>query len=76
VVSKELSYNNVGKTVVMSIHSRQKKCPIRPSVTFNKMHLIHSAETKFLLVYITETLQRNTHEQSLAKKLGKISFMS
>jgi hypothetical protein len=36
---------NVRKTVVMSFHSRQKKCPLRPQVTFNKINLIYTAVT-------------------------------
>jgi len=49
-------------------------CPVKPQVTVNKMNLIYRAETKFLGVYITETLKWNTHVQSLADKLSKVSF--
>ena len=55
--------------------NKKKNCPIRPTVTFNKMNLIYTAETKFLGVYITEKLKWNTHVQSLENKLSKVSFM-
>ena len=48
---------------------------IIPQVTFNKMNLIYTAETKFLRVYIKETLKWNTHVQSLANKLSKVSLI-
>ena len=48
---------NVGKTVVMSFHSRQIKCPVGPQVTSNKMNLNYTAGTKLLGVYITEKLE-------------------
>jgi hypothetical protein len=66
---------NVGKIVVTSFHSRQKKRPVRPPVTFHKMNLIHTAETKLLGVYITEILEWNALVQALANILSKVSFM-
>jgi hypothetical protein len=39
------------------------------------MNLVYSAETKFLGIYITETLKWNSHVQSLATKLSKVSYM-
>ena len=49
--------------------------PGRPQLTFNKMNLIYTAETKYLGVYITELLKWSTHVQLLADKLSKVSFM-
>jgi hypothetical protein len=66
---------NAGTPVVMLFHTRWKKCPVRPQVTLKKMNLIYTAETKLLGVYIMETLKWNTHVQSLANKLNKVSFM-
>jgi sarcosine oxidase/L-pipecolate oxidase len=66
---------NVGKTVVMSFHNRQLKFPVKPQVTFNKMNFVYTAETKFLSIYITETSKWNSHVQSLATKLSKVSYM-
>jgi hypothetical protein len=65
---------NVGTTVFMSFHSTQKRCPVRPQVTFNKMNLIYTAETKFLGVYIMEILKWNNPVQPLANNLGKVSL--
>ena len=39
------------------------------------MNLIYTAETKYLGVYIKETLKWSTYVQSLADELSKISFM-
>jgi len=50
-------------------------CPVRLQVTCNKMNLIYTAETKYLGVYIKETLKWSTYVQSLADELSKISFM-
>jgi len=47
----------------------------RTQLTFNKMNLIYTAQTKFLAVYITETLKWNTHVESLVNKLSTVSFM-
>jgi hypothetical protein len=66
---------NVGKTGIMSFHNRQSKFPIKPQVSLNKVNLEYTAETKFLGIYITETLKWNSHVQSLANKLSKVSFM-
>jgi hypothetical protein len=66
---------NIGKTVVMSYYNRQIKFLAKPQVTFNKMNLVYTAEMKFLGIYITETLKWNSHVQSLATKLSKVSYM-
>jgi len=66
---------NAGKTGVMSFHNRQTSFLVKPQVTFNKMNLDSTAETKFLGIHITETLKWNSHVWSLASKLSKVSFM-
>jgi hypothetical protein len=49
---------NVHKTVVISLHSRQKKkVPVAPQVTCSTMNLFYRAQTKFLGIYTTEKLQ-------------------
>jgi hypothetical protein len=63
---------NVGKREIMSFHNRQSKFPIKPQVSFNKLNLEYTAETKFLGVHITEILNWNSHVQSLANKLSKV----
>jgi hypothetical protein len=47
---------NVGNTGIMSFHNRQWKFPIKPQVSFNKLNLEYTGETKFLNIYIMETL--------------------
>jgi hypothetical protein len=66
---------NVGKTGVMSFHNRQSKFLVKPQVSFNKLNLEYTAETKFLGIYVMETLKWNSHVQSLANKLSKVSYM-
>jgi len=65
---------NVSKTGVMSFHNRQSKLPVKPQVIFNKLNLEYITETKFLDIYTMETLKWNSHVQSLANKLSKVSF--
>ena len=52
---------NVGKTGIMSFHNRQSKFLIKPQVSFNKLNLVYTAETKFFGIHITETLNLNSH---------------
>jgi len=59
----------------MSFHNRQSKFAIKPQVSFNKLNLEYTAETKFLGIHITETLKWNYHVQSLTNKLSKVAFM-
>jgi hypothetical protein len=66
---------NVAKTGFMSLHNRQSKFPVKPQVSCNKLNLEYTAESKFLGIYITETLKWNSHVQSSANKLSKLSFM-
>jgi hypothetical protein len=59
----------------MSFHSRQTNVLVKPQVIFNKNNLDYTAETEFLGIHITETLKWNSHIQSLASKLSKVSCM-
>jgi hypothetical protein len=66
---------NARETGVMSFHSRQTNFLVKPQVTFNKMNLDFTAKTKFLGIHITETLKWNSHVQSFASNLSKVSFV-
>jgi hypothetical protein len=66
---------NGSKTGVMWFYNRQTSFLVKPQVTFNRTNLDHITETKFLGIHITETLKWNSHVQSLASKLRKVSFM-
>jgi hypothetical protein len=59
----------------MSFHNRQSKFMEKAQVSFNKLNLGYTAEMKFLGIHITETLKWNSHVQSLANKLSKVSFI-
>jgi len=47
---------SVSKTVVMSFHNRLTNFPVKLQVSFNKLNLEYMAESKYLGIYITETL--------------------
>jgi len=66
---------NASKTGAMWFYNRQTSFLVKPKVTFNKMNLDYITETKFLGIHITETLKWNSHVQSLASNLSKVSFM-
>jgi hypothetical protein len=59
----------------MSFHNKQTEGPAKPKVTINNMNLNYTTETKFLGIYITETLKWKSHVKALASKLSKVSFM-
>jgi len=50
----------IGNTGVMSFHNRQSNFLVKPQVNFNKLNLEYTAETKFISIYITETLKWNS----------------
>jgi len=54
---------NVSKTGVMSFHNRQSKLLVKPQVIFNKFNPEYITETKFLGIYITETLNNKVEFQ-------------
>jgi hypothetical protein len=66
---------NIDKTAVMSFHNKQSKIPVKPKITLNKINLVYTAETKFLRSYTAETLRWNSHVQTLATKLSKVSYI-
>jgi hypothetical protein len=66
---------NVDKTGFMSLHNRQSNFPVKPQVSCNRLNLEYTAEKKIIGIYITETLKWNSHVQSLANELCKVSFM-
>jgi hypothetical protein len=59
----------------VSFRNRQTSFLIKPQVTFKKMNIGYTAETKFLGIHVPEILKWNSHVQSLASKLSKVSFM-
>jgi hypothetical protein len=59
----------------MWFHNRQTQVLGKPLVTVNKMNVDYTAEVKFLGIQIRDTLKWNTHIQSLASKLCKVTFM-
>jgi hypothetical protein len=59
----------------MSFHNRQSNFPIKPQVSFNKLNLEYTAETKCLCIHITERVKWNSHVQLLANKLSKVLFI-
>jgi hypothetical protein len=66
---------NIEKTGVMSFHNRQAKFPAKPQVSINGTNITYISQTKFLGIYLTETLDWNTHVEVLATKLSKVIFI-
>ena len=66
---------NTRKTGAMLFHNKQINVPVKPRATLNNSNLDYKMETKFLGIHIMETLKWNSHIQSLASKLSKVSFM-
>ena len=58
----------------MLFHNKQTNVPVKPRATLNNSNLDYKTETKFLGIHIVETLKQNSHIQSLASKLSKVSF--
>jgi hypothetical protein len=48
---------NTGKTITMSFHTKQKRDPLRPQVTFKNMDIACKSELTFLGVHFTENLK-------------------
>jgi hypothetical protein len=57
---------NAEKTIVMSFHTRQKRTPLKPQVTFDGMDIAYKSETKFLGILLSENMTWNVHIQSLS----------
>ena len=66
---------NIEKTGMMSFHSRQVKSPEKPQVSINGTNITYISYTKFIGIYLTETLNWNTHIEVLATMLSKVVFM-
>jgi len=60
---------NVGKTVTMSLHSKQNRFPIQPKITFRNMDIAYNSESKLLGIHITENTKWNAHVRSTSLKL-------
>ena len=66
---------NIEKTVVIFFRSRQAKSPVKPQVRINGINLTYIPQTKLLGIYITWTLDWNTHINLLTTKLSKVVFI-
>ena len=66
---------NIEKTGVISFHNTQAMSPIKPQVRINGINLTYIPQTKFLGIFITETLDWNTHINLLTTKLSKAVFV-
>ena len=49
--------------------------PIKPHVRINRINLTYIPQTKFLGIFITETLDWKTHINLLTTKLSKVVFV-
>jgi hypothetical protein len=66
---------NAVKTGVMLFHNRQSQFLVKPSVTFYDTTMDYTAEIKFLVIQIMDTLKWHSHIRLSASKLSKVAFM-
>jgi hypothetical protein len=66
---------NIEKTIAMSYHTMQNKFPVKPQVTYNSKELVYRSNTKFLGIYIEETLRWTTHLNTLRQQLCKVCYI-
>jgi phage antirepressor YoqD-like protein len=67
---------NTGKTGVMSFHNGELHLLVKSLVTFNRMVVAYTSETKIFGIQITDTLKWHSHIQLLADKFTKVAFMT
>ena len=48
---------NIGKTVVMSYHTKQSRFPMRLKITYRNADIAYKSDSKFLRIHITENLK-------------------
>jgi len=65
---------NSEKNNSMSFHSKQIRLPSRPQTTSKNMGIAYKFELRFLGIYITEKLKRDTQVQSLTSKMSQVSY--
>jgi hypothetical protein len=58
----------------MSFHTKQKRDPLRPQVTFKNMDIACKSELTFLGVHFTENLKWNVQVRQLCPKLSKVCY--
>ena len=62
---------NIGKTVVMSYHTKQSRFQMRSKITYRYTDIAYNSDTKFLGIHITENLKWTTHIRILRKTTTK-----
>jgi len=66
---------NVGKTVVMSYHTKQSRFLMRSKIAYRNTDIAYKSDTKFLGIHITENLKCTTHICILRLQLGKVCYI-
>jgi hypothetical protein len=66
---------NTGETIAVSFHTKQKRYPLRPQVTFKNMDIAYKSKLKFLGIYITENLKWSIQVKSVSPELSKVCYV-
>ena len=67
---------NIGKTVVMSYHTKQSRFQMRSKITYRYTDIAYNSDTKFLGIHITENLKWTTHISILRLELSKVCYIT
>ena len=62
---------NKDKTELIYFHKARSKVPTNLKIKMNGKKLYHSTKTKYLGIYVDETLSGNEHSEDLSKKLNR-----
>ena len=66
---------NIEKTIAMSYHTVQNRFPVKPQIIYKSERLVYKSNTKFLGIYIEETLRWITHLNTLRQQLCKVCYL-
>jgi len=66
---------NIGKTVVMSYHTKQSRFLMRSKITYRYTDIAYKSDKKFLGIRITENLKCTTCICILRLQLGKVCYI-
>jgi hypothetical protein len=65
---------NTTKTVAMSFHSSHSKASLKPNIFLQNSEIAYEPEVKFLVIYITENLNRHAQIKFLCSSLSKTYY--
>jgi hypothetical protein len=66
---------NIEKTIAMSYHTVQNRSLVRPEIIYESKRVDYKSNTKFLGIYIEETLKWTIHLNTLRQQLCKVCYL-